>query len=399
MNTNIELSKKKIGILTIVLAALSALSPFSIDTYAPAMPTMALYFGSAISEIELSMTIYIMGYAIGQFFGGPLSDNFGRRPIVFIGLGIFIISSFLLSICDSIAQLYTLRFIQALGGGFSIVVSMAITRDLFSGSDLAKRISYISMFMMAAPLIAPAVGTILIKIFSWKAIFTFLTLYSILVITLIGIFIPETRKNNNKNKENIFRKTASAYISVFTNSKAMSLILAAALGFAGMYTFITGSSNIYIEHFHMSLELFPILFGSNVILVIIMGAVNVQLLKHFEPQKILNVGLLIQLFAGLSLFLIMLNDNAPFILVFSLIVIFVGILGIIFGNANALVLQMYPNSSGATMAVIGVCEFSIAAITGLLLHYIQDGTILAYGIMMFACTSAANIAYRLLRRI
>lgn len=397
MNTSIELNKRKIGILTLVLAALSALSPFAIDTYAPAMPSMARYFSSSISAIELSMTIYIMGYAIGQFFGGPLSDNYGRKPIIYIGLSIFIISSFLLSICDSLAQLYTLRFIQALGGGFSIVVSMAITRDLFSGSDLAKRISYISMFMMAAPLIAPAIGTLLLKIFNWKAIFAFHTCYSILVLTLITIFIPETRKR--KAKQNIFKETAKSYISVLSNTKAMALILAAALGFSGMYTFITGSSKIYIDHFQMPLELFPILFGSNVILVILMGAINVRLLRSFKPQSILNVGLIIQFTAGISLFLVMLNKDVPFFIVFSLIVIFVGILGIIFGNANALVLQMYPNSSGATMAVIGVCEFTIAAITGLILHYIQDGTILAFGIMMFACTTAANLAYRFLKRI
>lgn len=393
----INLNRKTIGILTLSLAALTSLSPFAIDTYVPAMPVMAESFSSLLSDIELSMTIYILGYAIGQFFGGPLSDSFGRKPIVYIGLLVFIISSYALSVCDSLLQLYVLRFVQALGGGFSVVVAMAIVRDLFSGKDLAKRISYISMFMMAAPLLAPAAGTLLLKMFGWRAIFGFLSIYSFFVIILMILFIPETRLN--KSRKLIILKTISDYQSVFTNAKAMSFILAAALGFSGMFTFITGSSKIYIEHFQIPIEFFPLLFGSNVLLMILMSGMNARLLKYFHPKKILNVGLILQFISGAVLYFIMLNENAPFILVFILIVLFVGVLGIIFGNANALVLQMYPNSSGTTTAVIGVSEFAIAAFMGLLLHTLQDDTIVPIGLIMFACTFTSNLAYRILNRI
>lgn len=397
MNTTLVLNKKAIGILTVVLAALTALSPFAIDTYAPAMPEMAISLGTLLSDIELSLTVYIIGYAIGQFFGGPLSDNYGRKPIVYIGLSVFIISSYLLSICTSLSQLYILRFTQALGGGFSIVVSMAIVRDLFSGSDLAKRISYIGMIMMAAPLLAPAIGTLLLKMFSWRSIFTFLCIYSLLVIILMAFFIPETRVEKNKN--NLFKKVAINYLAVFTNTKTMSLIFAAALGFAGMYTFIMGSSKIYLEHFNMPLEVFPILFGSNVLLMIITGAINARLVTTINPKKILNIGLLTQLTVGAVLYMVMLKGNPSFALVFILIVLFVGVLGLIFANANAIVLEMYPDSSGTTTAVIGVIEFAVAGIVGVISHALQDNTILPIGMVMFACTLSSNLSYRVLRRI
>jgi len=395
MNGNIKLDKKHIGIITIILALLTSLSPFAIDTYAPAMSSMSFNFGVELSDIELSMTIYILGYAIGQFLGGPLSDNFGRKPIVIIGLLAFIGSSYMLSLCNSLEYLYLLRFTQALGGGFSVVVTMAIVRDLFSGNSLAKRITYISMFMMTAPLVAPAVGTFLIKYFEWRSIFSFLTIYSILVIALFFLYIPETLKV--KNKSRILQRSVKGYLELFSNTKALSLILASAFGFAGMFTFITGSSKIYIDHFNIPVEYFPILFGSNVLLTIILAFVNTRLLRKNDPEQILNVGLIIQLLSGTLLFTVMSYSNPPFILVFILIVIFVGIMGLIFGNANAIVLQLFPDSSGTTMAVIGVIEFAAAALAGFILHLIQDGTIMPFGLTMLTCTIVSNIIYRTLK--
>ena len=208
-----KISKKGIAILSIVLAALSSLSPFAIDSYAPAMPFMAKFFGCSLSDIELSMSIYLLGYAIGQFFGGPVSDNFGRKPVVLIGLLCFMISSYMISQSTQLTELYFFRFLQAVGGGFSIVVSMAIARDFFEGKELAKRISYISMIMMAAPLLAPAVGTLLLKLFSWEAIFSFLCIYSIFVLSLIMIFIPETRKK--QSSKGLIRKNTNQLLASF----------------------------------------------------------------------------------------------------------------------------------------------------------------------------------------
>lgn len=398
MNNTITLNKKAVGVLTVVLASLTALSPFAIDTYAPAMPYMAKSLSTLLPNIELSLTIYIIGYAIGQFFGGPLSDNFGRKPIVYIGLSVFILSSYFLSVCTSVNELYFWRFTQALGGGFSIVISMAIIRDLFSGTELARRISYVGMFMMAAPLVAPAVGTALMKMIGWRAIFAFLGAYSLLVIVLMIVFIPETKKSNNWNSK-LLKKVIGNYWSVFSNMKAMSYVLAAALGFSGMYTFITGSSKLYLEHFKLPLDIYPLLFGSNVLLMIILGALNARLVTKISPKKILNIGLLVQLAVGAMLYMVLLNGNAPFEIVFPLIVLFVGVLGLIFANANAMVLDMYPNSSGTTTAVIGVIEFSVAGIVGFISHALQDESIVPIGLVMFGCTLASNLFYRVLGRL
>ena len=397
MKLSLELSKKQIGIFTLVLASLTSLSPFAIDTYVPAMPQMASFLGVMLSDIELSLSIYIIGYALGQFFGGPLSDSFGRRPIVVTGLSVFIITSYFLSVSDSLLQLYVLRFIQAFGGGFSVVVAMAIARDLFTGTILAKRITYISMVMMTAPLVAPAVGTLLLKLFGWQAIFSFLTIYGILVFILIVVFIPETRKSSSK--KGIIINTAKNYILVFSNTKAMSYILASSLGFSGMFTFITGSSKIYIDHFNIPVELFPILFGSNVLLMIGMGAVNARIVTRISPKKILRAGLIIQLIAGALLSSLVFTNNAPFVVVFSLIVIFVGILGVVSSNANALALHMFPNISGVATAVIGVSLYAMGGFTGFLLNIFSNDTIFPITLIMFLCSLGANVLFRILNRM
>lgn len=392
MISSLNITKKQTGFLTIILAALISLSPFAIDTYAPAMSFMATSFHTKYSNIELSMTIYISAYALGQFLGGPLSDHFGRKPIVTIGLILFILSSFALTQINSIQELYIYRFIQAIGGGFSVVVAMAIVRDIFSDDQLTKQISYISVCMMLAPLLAPSIGTFLLNSFGWRTIFGFLSVYAVLVFSIICITIPET-KIKQQPRKSILRSAIENYTYILKKKQVIDIILTSAFGFAGMFTFVTGSSFIYIQHFKKSIEIYPLLFGANVLLTIILSMMNTQLINIYQSKTILQWGIKIQLIAGTILFISMLFISPPFILVFVCIVIYVGIMGIIFSNANAIVLQIYPDSSGTTMAVIGIAEFTTASIIGYCLHFIQNDTLIPYGIMLFLCSLLSNLFY------
>ncbi|HHL32635.1 MAG TPA: MFS transporter, partial [Oceanospirillales bacterium] len=177
-----------------LLALIVALSPFAIDTYLPAIPTMAQFFQVNIQLVELSIPLYLIGFALGQIIGGPISDNYGRKWIGIFGLSLFFSTSFLITFTDNVTQLWVLRFVQAFGGGFGLVICSAIVRDLYDGKDAAKIFTLIGFIMMIAPLIAPAIGSIFLYYFNWQAIFSLLAIYAFLQIIIIFFFIPDTKK-------------------------------------------------------------------------------------------------------------------------------------------------------------------------------------------------------------
>jgi DHA1 family bicyclomycin/chloramphenicol resistance-like MFS transporter len=160
-------------ILSLSLALLTALSPFAIDTYLSAMPDMASFFGVGINMIEITLTIYFLGFALGNFIGGPLSDSFGRKKIALTGIVLYCLAAFAIPFSHEIYMVWLLRLLQAFGGGFASVTAMVFVKDLFKGKQVAKLATLIGMIMMLAPLFAPVIGGTLLLLGSWKLIFFF----------------------------------------------------------------------------------------------------------------------------------------------------------------------------------------------------------------------------------
>jgi len=166
-------SNFQVSNLAFKLALLVALTPFAIDTYLPAMLNIAVSMNASVNDVSMTIPLFLIGFALGQLVGGPLSDRYGRKPIAYIGLAVFLVCSLLISLSDNVETFYILRFIQAVGGGFATVVSAAIVRDLYSGKESAKVFSMITLVMMVAPLIAPALGAVMLAIGDWQHIFIF----------------------------------------------------------------------------------------------------------------------------------------------------------------------------------------------------------------------------------
>ena len=174
--------------LPLLLALLTAIAPLAIDMYLPAMANMASSLNSDIHHVELSVSTFLLGFALGQITGGPLSDSFGRKPIIYLGLAIFGAASLSLIWVTSLDELLILRVVQAVGGGLAVVNSTAIVRDNFDGADIARVLSMIAMIMMAAPMIAPMLGSLVLHFSQWQTIFAVLAAYSaVLILSLIHI--------------------------------------------------------------------------------------------------------------------------------------------------------------------------------------------------------------------
>lgn len=371
------MSAPSIRTLAVLLAMLTAVAPFAVDMYLPAMKAMAIDLSTAIHYVEISVSTFLFGFAIGQLIGGPLSDRFGRKPIIALGLILFSITSLMLTQTESIEQLLFLRALQAIGGGMATVNSSAMIRDLFAGDEMAKVLSMVAIVMMSAPLVAPMLGAFVVSFFNWQAIFFSLAVYSIAVMLLLLWRLPETNPRANISADEIKSKTKlkpklwQSYKRVFTHRQAMGYIVAISFGFSGMFVFITSSAFTYMEYFSVSVQLFPFLFGANVLVMMLMNRINVWALNHYASSTILTAGLIIQLVCGIALILASYSEPNLYLVV-SLNMLFVGSLGLIAANATAGALNFFPDISGTATAVIGVSEFTLGALVGLLWSYLHE---------------------------
>ena len=176
----------------ILLSVLSSVAPMGIDTYIPSIPDIAKSFDVSIHKIELSLSIFLIGFSVGQVFGGPISDRYGRKMSSVFGLLGYALFSFIIIFSSNIYELWVYRFFEAFFGGIVVVNAAAAVRDRFHGAEAAKVFSLIGMVRSLAPLLAPAIGAFIIHFFTWEAIFIFLTLYALIVAFFVYKDLEET---------------------------------------------------------------------------------------------------------------------------------------------------------------------------------------------------------------
>jgi len=372
--------------LILLLAVLSSVTPLAIDAYLPSMPDIANDLGVKINKIELTVSIFLIFFALGQLVGGILSDRLGRKQTALLGLVGFSISSFILFFTNFLEVLYIFRGTQAFFGAMATVNGAAVVRDIFHGKEAAKIFSAIASIMMIAPMLAPALGSVIISFFTWHYIFLFLAIYSLVVAVLIYIKLPKTgTKTNTKIKE--------AYKKVLTHKQAMGYVLAVSFGFSGMFIFIEKSSFIYMEYFSISKDVFPFLFGANVLMMIILTKINMKLVQDTNPRTMLKFGVAMQFVASLAL--IAFSFDAHIYTVFASMVLYIGSLGFIFGNGMALALEYFQKDSGVANSVIGVTEFTMGGIIGFLASLVHFDSLTPVFLMMSATALCALLSLRL----
>lgn len=357
-----------------ILASLVAISPLAIDAYLPAILSISNDFAVAISAVEITLSIYLIGLSIGQLVGGPLSDRYGRKIMIDIGLILYIIFSIAIANAQSVEQMWIFRFFQAMGGGFAIVNMGAIVRDNFEGKKSAQVLSFVAMIMMIAPMIAPTIGAVILSFFSWNYIFYFLGIYAVFVLFWIQR-LPET---SPKTKEqNVLRD----YWLVLSNKIALFLAFTSAFAMAGMFIFITKSSSIYMDFFGLDKNLFTLFFAMNVATLMGFNRLNIALLNKYDRKHIVITGVLLQILAGVVLIVNALSVQSLSVVVVFLM-LFVGTLGFIFGNVISLVLGFFPKISATANAVVGVLGFAVSAVMGYIATLVsKDDLYMAFVLM------------------
>lgn len=374
--------------LALVLGPLIAVGPLAIDTYLPALPAMADSYGVSVTAVERSISIYVMGTAIGQLFGGPMSDHVGRKLVVWVGLLLFALASVLISFSTALWQLDLLRFIQALGGGATIVVAAASVRDWFDGQEAARVLSSIGLVMLVAPLLAPALGALFIALGGWPLIFIAMAGYALVMIAWFSIMMPSHAPVAIDRR---LRDIVGGWGRVLKHRQAMAIILANGLTFSALFAFITDSAFVYIRYYEVSEQTFPLLFGANVVTMILFNRLNVFFLRRIAAIRLMTVALTIQLCTAILLLVaILLLGKPPLWLLVPLIMLAAGTVAMAIPNAIACFTHFFPHDSGAATGINGSLQFMLAGITGLLLTSFHNHSLLPLGLAM-AGTSALGV--------
>jgi DHA1 family bicyclomycin/chloramphenicol resistance-like MFS transporter len=371
--------------LIILLSVLSSVAPIATDTYIPSIPSIAHSFKVSIDNIELTLTIFLIGFSIGQIFGGPMSDRVGRRKSSIFGLLGFALFSFVMIFSSNFYQLWLFRFVEGFFGGIVVVNAMAVVRDKFQGQEAAKALSLIGTIRSIAPLIAPAIGSFIIHFFSWKAVFIFLTFYALIVTFWVYKDLDESF---TYIKQSIYQ----SYKNVLTNKTAMKTMLTLSLGFSGFFIFITKSSFIFIEHYNITTDYFPLFFGFNFIILIGMIRVNLKLLQNYQPLFLIKGAIFIQIIIGMIW--IITHEVQNIIITMLLMAGYMSMMAFVFGNSMALAMEHFKNNAGVASGVVGVLQFGLGALISSIALMFHSPSFLPIGISI---TIISIVAFLIIR--
>jgi DHA1 family bicyclomycin/chloramphenicol resistance-like MFS transporter len=375
------MTKESHPFLIVLLAAVIAVTPLAVDMYLPAMPDIAQDLDAHIGSVQQSLSIFLAAYGVGMLLFGPLADSLGRRPLAIFGLTGFTLCSIVLSFVDDISHFLALRALQAFCGAAATVVVPGIVRHLYQ-EHTAKGMSYLSMIMMLAPLLAPSIGSVILWVSEWRSIFVVLAIYGALILALVWKWLPEIAKPANEPPK-LSGNFLSGYIIVFSNPLARPLIVSMMFGSFSFFCFITAVSFIYINYFGVSEQAFSVLFGLNVICLMIANFINSRLVTRYGSLRMLRAGLAVALISALLLCVFNYLGLNIWFRVFSIAPLMGG-LSLLSTNTDALILMKFPYNSGTATAVTGTLRFGSGAFAGPLLAYFYTGTAMPFSLLMLS---------------
>ena len=383
-------------LLFLVLGAIGALTPLAIDMYLPAMPTIARDLGVGAGEVQITLTAYTAGFALGQLIHGPLADSFGRRPVLLLGVLFFALASVVSATTNGIDALTWVRTAQGFAGAAAAVVIQAVVRDMFDREDFARAMSFVTLVITIAPLIAPMIGGYLAIWFGWRSIFWVLAIFAIIVILLVFWKIPETLSVDKRQPLRL-ATTLRNYVRLCRNPVGMGLVFSGAFSFAGMFAFLTAGSFVYIDIYGVRPDHFGYLFGLNIIAMIVMTSINGRLVRKVGSHAMLRFGLWVQLAAGVGLFIAWAFDFGLWGIVFF-VVMYIGTLSTIGSNAMALLLSGYPTMAGTASSLAGTLRFGMGSIIGAIVAALPNGVAWPMILVMSACSVLSAAFYWLYGR-
>ncbi|PHQ73125.1 MAG: Bcr/CflA family drug resistance efflux transporter [Marinobacter sp.] len=380
---------------TILLAAAVALGPLAIDMYLPALPAMGEALSADTGQVQLTLSIYMVGFALAQLICGPLADRFGRKPIMIGGFLLFAIASVVCALATNIETLILCRFLQALGGSAGPVLGRAAVRDIYSPRDAARIMAILASIMALAPAVAPTLGGFMVVSLGWSSIFLALGGYALIMAVVAAVGIPEPMRPENRQSLRIGSLWKN-YRAIASDISFLGYTLTNSLTFAGLFAFLSGSSFVLIDFLGVEPQYFGLFFACIVTGYIGGNLTAVGLGRSLTPDQILIRGLIVAV-AGGSLMAALATAHIynvwAVILPQSLLMVGVGM---VLPQTMAGALANFPSMAGSASALFGFTQMVVAATVGALVGHFHNGTSLVMAGIIATCAIGALGSYLLL---
>lgn len=377
--------------LIVVLGMLSTFGPISLDLYLPALPQLAEELNASPSAAQLSISTCLLGLAVGQLLAGPLSDRYGRRRPLVVGLAVYLMSSAACALAPSVAVLLVLRLIQGLAGAAGIVIARAVARDLYSGRELVVFLSRLILISGLAPVIAPVLGGQLNRVMTWRGIFGVLAGVG-LVLLLAGWFgLRETLPVERRTGGGL-AATLRGFRTLLADRLFVGVACSSGLATASMFAYIAGATFVLQQIYGLSAQGFSFVFGVNSLGIMALGQLGAFLAHRWPAARILALGLLVNLAGAASLAIsVLMSLGLPYV-VGSLFVM-VGAIGLIHPAATALALADYPHQAGTASSLLGLGLYVCGALVAPLVGIGGEGTAVPLGLVALATSAAAAVVF------
>jgi MFS transporter, DHA1 family, multidrug resistance protein len=388
--------------VTVLLTALVALGPLSTDLYLPSLPGLARYFAVGVDHIQLTLSVFLVGLATAQLVYGPLSDRLGRRPVLLVGLAIYVIASFACMLAPSVPVLVVARFVQAVGACVGPVLGRAVVRDVYGREGAARVLAYMSAAMALAPAIGPILGGFLEEWFGWRINFLALVIYGSAGLLFTWRILPETNKSPDPQAAQPIR-ILLGYRGLLNHRAYVGYVLCCAFAYSGIFAFISGSSYVLQEVVGLGPIGFGLCFAGVVIGYIIGTIVAGRLSRRMGIDRLVAIGAGIGVAGGVLLLALALADPTrsglagALLIVGPMLVFMIGV-GLVLPNSIAGAIGPFPRAAGAASALLGFTQMTAAAAIGIAVAALYDVSSVPMTATIAAVAVGVLLAFTLLVR-
>lgn len=375
----------------VVLGLLSTFGPISLDLYLPALPELATELGASTSSAQLTITACLLGLAVGQLVAGPLSDQFGRRRPLLIGLGAYLLTSLACAFAPTIEVLLVLRLLQGLSGSAGLVIARAVARDLYEGRALLVAFARLILVSGLAPVAAPLVGGQLARVMDWRGIFVVLASFG-LVLLLAGLLgVPETLPPQRRSVGGV-RANLAGFAELLGDRLFLGAAFASGLAGAAMFAYIAGATFVLQRIYGMSPQGFSYAFGVNALGIMAMSQVAARLGRSWPAARVLGVGLAMNLVGAVGVLACVLTGAGLVPLLVALWVM-VSPVGLVFPTATTLALAEYPHQAGRASSLLGLGQYIAGALAAPLVGLGGEDTAVPLGLVVVGASLLAGLVF------
>ena len=349
--------------LLALLAAMVALGPLSVDMYLPAMPIMMKAFDTGISQMHLTLSSYLTGFALFHLACGPLADRFGRKPVLAAGTVLFVIACLGCSQSSSVQEMLLFRFLQGVGACVGPTLARAVARDVYGPTGAARALSIIAMLMALAPAIAPTVGGLLLLVLPWPSVFFFLAAYGLMMIVLIQIFLPESLPQVQSLHPLVILRN---YRELIADPLFLTVTIASGLVYSGLMVYLASSSFVFIDMLGVPVQYYGPIFLGSVVGYICGSALSARLSRRFDSEQVMQLGVALAVTAT-SLLLVGSHLWPTSVLALMLpMIVYSTAMGLVLPHAMAIALRPFPHIAGTASALLGFIQMSLSAVASAL---------------------------------